>query len=250
MVAYILIERKKKVEVLRDIIQLLREFNLVSIAVRLILAMLLGGTIGLERGKQGRAAGMRTHIFVCLGATLATMIGFYTTNIMFHQFGSISDPLRVAAQVISGIGFLGVGTILLKGRFQITGLTTAAGLWCAAAIGIALGTGFYEGAIITFVCSVLTVTILWRVEHLFNKKYSRFGIYIEISSDKYVREAITVLESNYRVSDIQVTAPRSGTTGNVGIEANVHNNDFSTSPTKVSERMEAEEYVIFALESI
>ena len=236
--------------VIREIMDYLRDINIASVTLRLVLAMLMGGTIGLERGKQGRAAGMRTHIFVCLGATLATMIGFYTTNIMFHQFSSISDPLRVAAQVISGIGFLGVGTILLKGRFQITGLTTAAGLWCAAAIGIALGAGFYEGAIITFVCSVLTVTILWRVEHLFNKKYSRFGIYVEICSDKYVRQTIEVLEANYRISDIQVTAPRSGTTGNVGIEANVHNNDFSTSPAKVSKKMEAEEFVIFALESI
>nr|MBE6545124.1 MgtC/SapB family protein [Oscillospiraceae bacterium] len=233
-------------EVVKEIIAFLRDFNLISIVLRLVLAMLLGGTIGLERGKQGRAAGMRTHIFVCLGATLATMIGFYSVEIL----DSIGDPLRVAAQVISGIGFLGVGTILLKGRFQITGLTTAAGLWCAAAIGIALGAGFYEGAIITFVCSVLTVTIVSRVEHVFNKKYSRFGIYIEICSDKYVREAIDLLESNYKVSDIQVTSPRSGTTGNVGIEANVHNRDFSTSPNQVSKELEAEEYVIFALESI
>ena len=233
-------------DVINAIIECLREFNLVSIAVRLVLAMLLGGTIGLERGKQGRAAGMRTHIFVCLGATLATMIGFYATSVL----DSSGDPLRVAAQVISGIGFLGVGTILLKGRFQITGLTTAAGLWCAAAIGIALGAGFYEGAIITFVCSVLTVTIVSRVEHVFNKKYSRFGIYVEICSDKHVRDTIELLEKNYKVSDIQVTAPRSGTIGNVGIEANVHNNDFSTSPSVVSAELETNEFVIFALESI
>ena len=223
----------------------LREFNIISIIVRLVLAMLLGGTIGLERGKQGRAAGMRTHMFVCLGATLTTMIGYYSVL----QFNT-GDPLRVAAQVISGIGFLGVGTIMLKGRFQITGLTTAAGLWCAAAIGIALGAGFYEGALITFVCSVLTVTILWKVEHLFNKKYSRFGIYIEINSDKNIRRAINLIESKFNVSDIQVTAPRSGTQGNVGIEANVHNRDFSTSPRAVSEALESEDFVIFALESI
>lgn len=233
-------------EVVKEIIAFLRDFNLISIVLRLVLAMLLGGTIGLERGKQGRAAGMRTHIFVCLGATLATMIGFYSAEVL----DSAGDPLRVAAQVISGIGFLGVGTILLKGRFQITGLTTAAGLWCAAAIGIALGAGFYEGAIITFVCSVLTVTIVSRVEHVFNKKYSRFGIYVEICSDKYIRAAIDLLESKYRISDVQVTAPRSGITGNVGIEANVHNRDFSTSPNQVSKELEAEEYVIFAIESI
>ena len=224
----------------------LRDFNMVSILLRIVLAMLFGGTIGLERGKQGRAAGMRTHIFVCLGAVLVTIIGFYSVSIL----GSNGDPLRVAAQVVSGIGFLGVGTILIKGRFQITGLTTAAGLWCAAAIGIALGAGFFEGAIITFVCSVITMTLAGRIELMLNKKYSRFGIYVEISSDKHVREAITLLESKYHVSDVQVTAPRSGTAGNVGIEANVHNRDFKTSPTDVSKTLEAEEYVIFALESI
>ena len=232
-------------EKVNAIIDYLQDFNIVSITVRLVLAMLLGGTIGLERGKQGRAAGMRTHIFVCLGATLTTMIGYYSVD----HIGT-GDPLRVAAQVISGIGFLGVGTILLKGRFQITGLTTAAGLWCAAAIGIALGAGFYEGAIITFICSVLTVTTFWRVEYLLNKKYRRFGIYVEISSDKYIRQTIDFLNEKYRVTDIQVTAPRSGTSGNVGIEANVHNSDFSTSPDEVSRKLEMEEYVIFALESI
>ena len=177
-------------DVIHDILDYLREFNLVSILLRLVLAMIMGGTIGLERGKQGRAAGMRTHIFVCLGATLTTMIGYFS----LQQYNT-GDPLRVAAQVISGIGFLGVGTILIKGRFQITGLTTAAGLWCAAALGIALGTGFYEGAFIAFVCSVLTVTIFWRVEHLINKKYSRFGIYIEIKSDAYVRQTILFLRA-------------------------------------------------------
>ena len=227
------------------LIEFLRDINLVSITLRLVLAMLFGGIIGLERGKQGRAAGMRTHTLVCLGATLATMIGFYA----FKNIGS-GDPLRVAAQVVSGIGFLGVGTILLKGRFQITGLTTAAGLWCSAAIGIALGAGFYEGAIITFVCAVLTVTVIHRVESKLNKKYSRFGIYVEIVSDKHVREAIDFLSSQYNVTDIQVTTPRSGSAGNVGIEANVHNHDFATSPDEVSKALESQEYVIFALESI
>ena len=233
-------------EIINSIIDYLRDFNIATVAIRLVLAMLLGGTIGLERGKQGRAAGMRTHIFVCLGATLATMIGFYAVRVLDIS----SDPLRVAAQVISGIGFLGVGTILLKGRFQITGLTTAAGLWCAAAIGIALGAGFYEGAIITFICSVLTVTIFSRVEHLLNRKYSRFGIYVEISSDKHVREAIDLLESKYKIGDIQVTSPRSGTVGNVGIEANVLNHDFSATPDQISRELEKEDFVIFALESI
>ncbi len=227
------------------VVEFLRDVNIVTIVVRLVFAMLFGGIIGLERGKMGRAAGMRTHTLVCLGATLATMIGFYAVK----NLGG-GDPLRVAAQVISGIGFLGVGTILIKGRFQITGLTTAAGLWCAAAIGIALGAGFYEGAIITFVCAVLTVTVIHRVESKLNRKYSRFGIYIEIDSDKEIRRIIDFLSSKYNVTDIQVTTPRSGTVGNVGIEANVHNMDFATSPDDVSKTLEEQEHVIFALESI
>ena len=224
----------------------IHDFNFVSVLLRLIFAMILGGTIGLERGRQGRAAGMRTHIFVCLGSTLVTIIGFYTNIVL----GSTGEPLRVAAQVVSGIGFLGVGTILIKGRFQITGLTTAAGMWCAATIGIALGAGFYEGALITFVCSFLTVTTLWRVEHIINKKHRRFGIYVEICSDRYVRDTIDYLENTYRISDIQVTAPRSGTAGNVGIEGNVHNSDFSTSPKALSKALEEREHVVFALESL
>lgn len=229
-----------------EFIEYMRDINIVTVAVRLVLAMFCGGVMGLERGKQGRAAGMRTHILVCLGATLAAMLGFYGCEMLDHS----SDPLRVAAQVVSGIGFLGVGTILVKGRFQITGLTTAAGLWTAGAIGISLGAGFYEGAIITFVCAVLTVTVVHRLEYKINKKYSRFGIYVEIRSDENVREAINFLTAHLMVSDIQVTAPRSATTGNVGIEANVYNRDFKTSPDAVSRLLESEEYVVFALESL
>ena len=149
---------------MKEVIDFLRELNLVSVAVRLVLAMIIGGIIGIERGKQGRAAGMRTHILVCLGATLSTMIGFYPNSELSGLVGITSDPLRVAAQVISGIGFLGVGTILIKGRFQITGLTTAAGLWCAAAIGISLGAGFYEAALIAALCAILTITVVHRLE--------------------------------------------------------------------------------------
>ena len=83
-----------------------------------------------------------------------------------------------------------------------------------------------------------------------NKKYSRFGIYVEIRSDADVRRTIDFMQENFKVTDIQVTTPRSGTAGNVGLEANIHNSDFSTSPSKVSEKLEAEEYVIFALESL
>jgi putative Mg2+ transporter-C (MgtC) family protein len=235
-------------EQIKEIYEILTELNIWSVCFRILLALILGGCIGLERGYHGRAAGLRTHILVCLGATLASMLGFYVTDVL--DMGS--DPLRVAAQVISGIGFLGVGTILIKGRFQITGLTTSAGLWAVGAIGLALGAGFYEGAIITFVLAMITITLIGKLEGKLNKKYSRFGIYVEIDSDKNVRKIVDFLTSHLTVSDIQVTAPRSGITGNVGIESSVcpsiKNNTMNVKD--VTRALEEIEYVVFAIESI
>ena len=223
----------------------LSEFGVASL--RVFLALVIGGLIGMERGRQGRAAGMRTHILVCLGATLASMTGMYAYSVL----GVGNDPLRIAAQVISGIGFLGVGTILIKGRFQITGLTTAAGIWCAATIGIALGIGFYEGALVTFIASEIAVTIMHRFEYKITRRHTRFGMYVEITSPASLRETIKYITDNYRATDIQVTPPRSGTTGYVGIEVNIHpskKNPFT--PSGVSMDLENLEDVVFALESI
>ena len=230
-----------------EIIAWLRSPNELGVVfIKLALSAIVGGVIGMERGKQGRAAGMRTHILVCIGSALASMMGFYATEVL----GMSNDPLRVAAQVVSGISFLGVGTILLKGRFQITGLTTAAGIWTSAAIGLALGIGFYEGAIITFVCVILTVGVVQKLERKINRGYTRFGIYFEIPSDKLVRQAINLLEANYTVTDVQVTSPRSGTAGNVGVEANIHKLKTNITPGQVAKRLESEDFIIFALESL
>lgn len=128
------------------IMQYLRDFNIVTVTLRLVLAFLFGGIIGMDRERKGRPAGMRTHILVCLGSSMTTMSGFFVV----HTLGIESDPLRISAQVISGIGFLGVGTILITGRMHVKGLTTAAGLWTTASIGIALGAGFYEGALFVY----------------------------------------------------------------------------------------------------
>lgn len=216
---------------------------------RIVLAMIVGGIVGMERGRQGRAAGMRTHILVCLGATLTAMTGMYAVKVL----GMDSDPLRISAQVISGIGFLGVGTILIKGRFQITGLTTAAGLWTVAAVGLALGIGYYEGAIVTFVFAVAATTIMARLEYKITRRNTRFGIYVEIDSDKSIRAIIDHLESNFPTTDIQVTPPRSNTHGNVGIEANVHTTAkrySSLTPRTMVTALEELPYVVFAIESI
>ena len=216
-------------------------------AFRVILAFIVGGIIGMERGRQGRAAGMRTHILVCIGATLTSMTGMYAYSVL----GVGNDPLRIAAQVISGIGFLGVGTILIKGRFQITGLTTAAGIWCAATIGVALGIGFYEGAIVTFLASVVAVTLMHRFEYKITRRHTRFGMYVEIISPEHVRAVVDYLTENYHPTDVQVTPPRSGTAGYVGIEVNIHPTSKNPiTPSEVSRDLESVEHVIFALESI
>lgn len=216
---------------------------------RVVLATIVGGIVGMERGRQGRAAGMRTHILVCLGATLTAMTGMYAVNVL----GMDSDPLRISAQVISGIGFLGVGTILIKGRFQITGLTTAAGLWTVAAVGLALGIGYYEGAAVTFIFAVTATTIMARLEYKITRRNTRFGIYVEIKSDEHIRAIIDHLEENFPTTDIQVTPPRSGTQGNVGIEANVHTTAkrySSLTPRTMVAALEELPYVVFAIESI
>ena len=229
-------------------IEYMRELNVVTVSVRLTLALIIGGIVGLERGRVGRAAGMRTHILVSIGAALTAMIGFYIRDALGV---TNSDPLRIAAQVISGIGFLGVGTIFIKGRFQITGLTTAAGLWATAAMGLALGAGFYEGALITFALIFVTVTILHRLEYRITKRYNRFGIYVEIGTTADVRKTIDALSAAYPVTDVQVTAPRSGKADNVGIEANVHiRSKDRVSPDDVVRSLEALDFVLYAIESI
>lgn len=231
-----------------NFVEFMHEINVWTVIIRIVLATIMGGFIGIERFKQGRAAGMRTHILVALGATLSSMIGLF----LYQEMGMSNDPTRIAAQVVSGIGFLGMGTILVKGRFQITGLTTAAGLWATAAIGLALGMGFYTGAITTFICAVLTITLMSKLEYILTKRYNRFGIYVEIKSDEFVRPAIDMLKKKYSTSAIQVTVPRSGKNGNVGIEANVHilQKKDRVSPDTVAKEIEAFDYVIFAIESI
>lgn len=233
---------------MQEFIDFMHEINVWTVIIRIVLATFMGGFIGIERFKQGRAAGMRTHILVALGAALASMIGLF----LYQEMGMSNDPTRIAAQVVSGIGFLGMGTILIKGRFQITGLTTAAGLWATAAIGLALGMGFYSGAIATFVCAVLTVTLMSKLEYHLTKRYNRFGIYVEIKSDEFVRTTINMLKEQYKVSAIQVTTPRSGKNGNVGIEANVHimQKKDRISPDSLAKEIEQHDYVIFAIESI
>lgn len=135
-----------------------------ELAGRLVLATGLGGMIGLERETHNRPAGLRTHILVCLGSTLVMLVSMYG---LIGMYEGISDPRfdagRIAAQVVSGIGFLGAGTILREGN-TVRGLTTAASLWIVAGIGLAVGTGMYAAAVLTTLLTMLALKYLVRVE--------------------------------------------------------------------------------------
>lgn len=182
-------------------ISYLREITLFSILFRTTLSMLLGGLLGYERGKKGRPAGLRTYLVVCLGSSLAMMTGVYLT-----QISGSGDAGRIAAQVISGIGFLGAGTILVTRQNQVKGLTTAAGLWAAACIGLALGAGFYSGAIIGFVAIWLSLGILSIIDSRIYNNSKVIHLYIEFENITSVSSFISkIREKNGVVRELEMT---------------------------------------------
>lgn len=173
---------------MQDMLSVLREFNFASITVRLLLAMFCGGYIGLERGRKRRAAGFRTYMLVSLGATLTMLLGQYE----FHMFqnvwgqaveltGSKIDVARFGAQVINGIGFLGAGTIIVTGKQEVKGLTTAAGLWASACMGLAIGAGFYECMVLAFLLIFLSIRLLPAIEGFIIENARNMNLYIEFN---------------------------------------------------------------------
>ena len=132
--------------------------------VRLVVAAILGGIVGLERQQRHKSAGLRTHILVCLGSCLVMILSYKVYAGV--QGLTNADPARLAAQVVSGIGFLGAGTIMKEG-LTIKGLTTAASLWVVAGVGLAAGAGYYVGAVATTILSVIALTYLPRFERLY-----------------------------------------------------------------------------------
>lgn len=186
---------------LNDLALYLRELNTVSIIVRLTLATICAGILGAERGRKKRPAGFRTHILVCIGATMIMITSQYMNDVL-HLEG---DASRMGAQVISGIGFLGAGTIIVVGRNQVKGLTTAAGLWACACMGLAIGIGFYEGAIISCIFLFGVVTGLHKLD-LYSRTHSRvLDVYAELRDIAGVTNFInTVKADGTKISNIEV----------------------------------------------
>ena len=150
----------------------IQDFNTVSIVIRLILAVIFGGLIGLERGKKNFAAGTRTITLVCLGSCLIIIVNEY----LRIKSNYTIDPTRIAAQIINGVGFLGAGTIMVTNENKVKGLTTAASLWVSAIIGIAIGSGFLLGAVFGFFFSILAIINFQK----YNQWYTQFDRYIEL----------------------------------------------------------------------
>ena len=165
-----------------------REITYESIVVRILSAIIVGGLIGLERGMKNRPAGLRTYMLVCIGSCLIML-----TNQYIYQYTGAGDPMRLGAQVVSGIGFLGAGTIVVTKHNQIKGLTTAAGLWASAGVGLALGIGFYEAALTATIGIYTILTILQRWEHRVHKKIRVLEIYVELLNSVPLSELVQKL---------------------------------------------------------
>lgn len=181
-----------------------RELNIVTILVRVVLALIIGGVIGLERESKKQPAGFRTYMLVCLGAALVMM-----TNQYIAEYFGTGDPSRLGAQVISGIGFLGAGTIIVTRRSQVRGLTTAAGLWSAACIGVAVGIGFYEGAVIVGGAILLIMTLFQKIDYLLMSNARVFHLYTNFTGT----EALNRFVEQCRVCGLKVIDMQISKTG-------------------------------------
>lgn len=183
--------------------------HIYQVIFRSVLAVIIGGLIGTERARHGRAAGMRTHILVCLGAAMTAMTGVYMQQLVG------GDAFRISAQVISGVGFLGAGMIILKNGNVITGLTTAAGVWTTATIGIALGYGFYTGAVTVAALFLITIILFAKLER--GKRRTEV-IYLEIDDMNRVNPLINQLKSIIKVDfSFRIMPAKSGKNGNIGL---------------------------------
>lgn len=183
------------------------ELNEITILIRLLLAMICGGILGLERTRKKRPAGVRTYMLVCIGAATIMM----TAQFMSQLWGG--DVGRLPAQVISGIGFLGAGTIMVTKHYRILGLTTAAGLWASACIGLAIGIGFYFGGIVTTVLLMVIVACVDNLENMYSRKLHRVHVYIILKDIVCLKSLIAYMqEKEINVANLELSST-SGVSG-------------------------------------
>ena len=180
----------------------LRDLTLLSVTARMALAFLCGGLIGVEREYKRRPAGFRTHILICLGAAMTTLTSQYLC-VAAHYY---TDVARLGAQVIAGVGFIGAGTIIVTRRQRVKGLTTAAGLWAAAIVGLAIGAGFYEGGLFTTALILLAELLFSKLEYYILHNAPEVNFYLEYTGrDCLDRLLLLFQERSVKVLDMEVT---------------------------------------------
>ena len=170
----------------------LRGLSLEAMMIRMLLAVLCGSIIGIEREFKRRPAGFRTHILICMGASITTLTSEYLLLVMNMN----TDPARLGAQVIAGIGFIGAGTIIVTRHQRVKGLTTAAGLWAVAIVGLCIGSGFYEGAIVTTLLILIAEALFARVEYWIMRSSPEINILLEYRDAKSLDELLQKLRTN------------------------------------------------------
>ena len=183
-----------------------------ALVIKILLSVFFGGLIGLERGQKHRAAGSRTYMIVCLGAAMTMILSQYENELLITVWKDISEAVgiktdvsRFGAQVINGIGFLGAGTIILTGRQEIKGLTTAAGLWASACMGLAIGSGFYECAVLGFILILVTTVLLDRVSSWIVSTARNMDLYIEFEKMEDLGQIIAVFKDmNIQIFDVDI----------------------------------------------
>ena len=203
----------------------LRELNILSLAVRLGLAMICGGLIGLERERKRRPAGFRTYMLVCLGASLTMLLSQYLYVMSESNWSEVvtatgikMDVSRVGAQVINGIGFLGAGTIIVTGKHEVKGLTTAAGLWASACMGLAVGAGFYECVVLGFLLIVLSIILLPYVENIIVANTRNMILYVELKNLDEIGGIIRfVKDDTAAIYDLSIDRGETGRTDNIAM---------------------------------
>lgn len=179
-----------------------RQMDSLGVLVRLVLAVVCGGVIGIEREVKRRPAGFRTHILICLGAAITTL----TSQYMYIELHLYTDIARLGAQVIAGVGFIGAGTIIVTKRKRIKGLTTAAGLWTSAIIGLACGAGYVECALFATVMILFAELLLSKIEYALARDRQEANLYIEYSEAKTIDDIIHCIKSEHGVvTDIEIT---------------------------------------------
>ncbi|MFX3632687.1 MAG: MgtC/SapB family protein [Candidatus Pristimantibacillus sp.] len=169
-----------------------------SILLRLLLALLLGGLVGFEREQSNHAAGLRTNILVCVGSCLLMLLSIYGFAAFVNEPNVRVDPARLAAAVITGVGFLGAGTILFTGK-SITGLTTAASLWVVAAIGLAVGAGFYFAAASSTIMVLLTLWAFNKLEKRYISAKREHTIKVQADEKSTIVETLNTLLSEHQI---------------------------------------------------